>query len=79
MQDRLQLLCNASPGLAPARAIQEVPQLPRTPIMKLKIVGPALPNIPWEPKPAGNPDLAWRYSANPVVGRRPLPAGHRHL
>ena len=41
--------------------------------MKLKIVGPALPNIPWEPKPAGNPDLAWRYSANPVVGRRPLP------
>lgn len=41
--------------------------------MKLKIVGPKLPNIPWEEKPAGNPDLAWRYSANPVVGRRPLP------
>jgi beta-1,4-mannooligosaccharide/beta-1,4-mannosyl-N-acetylglucosamine phosphorylase len=41
--------------------------------MKLKIVGPALPHIPWEPKPAGNPDTAWRYSANPVVGRRPLP------
>jgi len=41
--------------------------------MKLKIIGPALPNIPWEPKPAGNPDYAWRYSSNPVVGRRPLP------
>ena len=46
--------------------------VPITP-MKLKIVGPALPNIPWEAKPAGNPDTVWRYSANPVVGRRPLP------
>jgi beta-1,4-mannooligosaccharide/beta-1,4-mannosyl-N-acetylglucosamine phosphorylase len=41
--------------------------------MKLKIYGSALPNIPWEPKREGNPDTAWRYSLNPVVGRRPLP------
>lgn len=41
--------------------------------MKLKIVGPALPNIPWQEKPAGNTDLVWRYDANPIIGRRPLP------
>lgn len=41
--------------------------------MKLTIKGSALPNIPWQPRPAGNSDLLWRYDANPVVGRRPLP------
>lgn len=41
--------------------------------MQLKIAGPALPHIPWQPRPAGNPDLVWRYDANPVIGRRPLP------
>ncbi len=41
--------------------------------MKLKIHGPAIPNVPWQPKPAGNPDLVWRYDGNPVIGRRPLP------
>ena len=41
--------------------------------MKLTITGPAIPNIPWQPKPAGNPDVVWRYDGNPVIGRRPLP------
>ena len=41
--------------------------------MKLKITGPAIPNIPWQPKPAGMSDVVWRYDANPVIGRRPLP------
>ena len=41
--------------------------------MKLTITGPAIPNIPWQPKPAGMDDIVWRYSANPVIGRRPLP------
>lgn len=41
--------------------------------MKLKIVGSAIPNIPWQPRPAGNPDVVWRYDRNPVIGRRPLP------
>ena len=41
--------------------------------MKLRIEGAPLPNIPWQPKPAGNPDVMWRYDGNPVVGRRPLP------
>ena len=41
--------------------------------MKLKIVGKPLPNIPWQPRAAGNSDLLWRYDQNPVIGRRPLP------
>jgi beta-1,4-mannooligosaccharide/beta-1,4-mannosyl-N-acetylglucosamine phosphorylase len=41
--------------------------------MKLKIHGSPLPNIPWQPRPKGNTDLLWRYSKNPVIGRRPLP------
>ncbi|MDR2673531.1 MAG: glycoside hydrolase family 130 protein [Opitutaceae bacterium] len=39
----------------------------------MKIHASALPNIPWQPRPAGNGDLVWRYDANPVIGRRPLP------
>jgi len=41
--------------------------------MKFQILGPSLPNIPWQSKPAGNQDLVWRYDGNPVIGRRPLP------
>lgn len=41
--------------------------------MKLKIFAPSIPNIPWQPRPAGNQDLVWRYDANPVINRRPLP------
>lgn len=41
--------------------------------MKLKIEGTPIPNMPWEDRPVGNDDLMWRYSANPVIDRRPLP------
>lgn len=34
---------------------------------------PALPNIPWQPRPAANDDILWRHSANPILGRNPLP------
>ncbi len=33
----------------------------------------ALPNMPWEDKPAGCTRPIWRYSANPVIDRNPLP------
>jgi len=33
----------------------------------------ALPNIPWEDRPAGNTDVVWRYSANPIIPRNLLP------
>ena len=31
------------------------------------IMGPALPNIPWEERPAGCDDVVWRFSRNPVI------------
>ena len=34
-----------------------------------KIIGSALPNIPWEDRPAGCKDVVWRYSANPIIQR----------
>ncbi|MCC7492029.1 MAG: glycoside hydrolase family 130 protein [Fimbriimonadaceae bacterium] len=35
----------------------------------LQIVGDALPNIPWEDRPAGCAEPVWRYSQNPVIPR----------
>ena len=32
----------------------------------LKIMGPALPDMPWEERPAGSKEVMWRYSANPI-------------
>jgi len=40
----------------------------------LKIPGDALPNIPWQERPAGNEDVLWRYTENPVVGARAIRA-----
>ncbi|MFQ7049959.1 MAG: glycosidase [Alistipes shahii] len=36
----------------------------------LKIVGPAMPDMPWEDRPAGSKEVMWRYSANPIIRRR---------
>lgn len=41
--------------------------------MSIKIFATALPNIPWQDRAADNPDLLWRFTGNPVIGRRPLP------
>ena len=41
--------------------------------MELSIKSPAIPNMPWQPRPAGNSDVVWRYDANPIIKRRPLP------
>ena len=30
------------------------------------ILGPALPNMPWEARPKGTSDVVWRYSKNPM-------------
>ncbi|MBO8130802.1 MAG: glycoside hydrolase family 130 protein [Candidatus Marinimicrobia bacterium] len=37
--------------------------------MGIKIIGKALPNIPWEDKPSDCFDIMWRYSKNPIIGR----------
>ena len=39
----------------------------------IKVVGPAISNIPWEERPAGCTDVLWRHSRNPVIGRHDIP------
>ena len=36
----------------------------------------ALPNIPWQDRPAGVSDVVWRYANNPVIGRSPFPTAN---
>ena len=44
--------------------------------MKYKIHSPALPNIPWEPKPADCRDVIWRSSLNPIIRRDLIPVSN---
>lgn len=39
----------------------------------LVVNGAPLPNVPWEDRPAGNSDILWRYSQNPVIPRNAIP------
>jgi len=41
--------------------------------MTVKIIGNALPNIPWEARPENSQAPLWRYSANPVIKRDHTP------
>ena len=41
--------------------------------MALEIVGQALPNIPWEERPADCSEVVWRWSGNPLIPRDLLP------
>lgn len=41
--------------------------------MAIKVVGEALPNIPWQERPAGCNGYIWRHEGNPIIGRRPFP------
>ena len=34
-----------------------------------KIIGNALPNIPWQDKPANCRDIVWRYDQNQIIQR----------
>jgi beta-1,4-mannooligosaccharide/beta-1,4-mannosyl-N-acetylglucosamine phosphorylase len=40
---------------------------------KQTIIGDALPNIPWEEKPKGHPEVVWRHSGNPIIDINPVP------
>ena len=40
------------------------------------ILGPALPNIAWEERPAGSCDVVWRYSRNPIIPRNAIPTSN---
>jgi hypothetical protein len=41
-----------------------------------RIIGPALPNMPWEAKPQGCASPVWRYSANPIIRRDAIPSSN---
>jgi beta-1,4-mannooligosaccharide/beta-1,4-mannosyl-N-acetylglucosamine phosphorylase len=45
--------------------------------MSNKIIGGALPNIPWEEKPKDCIDVMWRYNGNPVIDWNPIPKAAR--
>lgn len=38
--------------------------------------GEALPNIPWQDRPAGCSDPLWRYDANPIIPRDAIPGSN---
>src|SRR5262249_47700736 len=40
------------------------------------IVGEALPNIPWQPRPSGDSNVVWRYQNNPVIPRNLFPTAN---
>jgi len=44
--------------------------------LTLKIMGPEVPNLPWEERPRGSSDVLWRYSQNPVIPRDLIPCSN---
>lgn len=42
----------------------------------IRIVGPAIANLPWEECPCGSEEKVWRFSANPIIGRHPIPCAY---
>lgn len=56
--------------------LREIAQTPPTAApTKTTIVGiDPLPRIPWQPRPAGDSGVVWRYSGNPIIQRSPFPA-----
>lgn len=41
-----------------------------------KIVGKALPDMPWRDKPAGNNNPVWRYENNPIIKADAIPSSN---
>jgi beta-1,4-mannooligosaccharide/beta-1,4-mannosyl-N-acetylglucosamine phosphorylase len=40
------------------------------------IIGPPLPNIPWEERPSGCSDVVWRSADNPIIPRDLIPCSN---
>jgi beta-1,4-mannooligosaccharide/beta-1,4-mannosyl-N-acetylglucosamine phosphorylase len=45
-------------------------------IQKPTLIGAALPNLPWEDRPAGSSAVLWRYSHNPIIPRDAIPTSN---
>lgn len=43
---------------------------------KPTIIGPVLPNMPWEEKPTGCQDVLWRFQCNPIIPRDLIPSSN---
>lgn len=41
-----------------------------------RILADALPNLPWQDRPAGCTDPVWRYSGNPIIQRNAIPSSN---
>lgn len=48
----------------------------RNPDHRSALVGPALPHVPWEDRPASSSDVVWRYSQNPIIQRNAIPTSN---
>lgn len=46
------------------------------PSVNAKIIGDALPNIPWEDRSKGCRETVWRYSKNPIIPRDLIPCSN---
>jgi len=44
--------------------------------MKSSAPATSIANIPWEDRPAGNHDVVWRYSQNPIIPRNLIPSSN---
>jgi beta-1,4-mannooligosaccharide/beta-1,4-mannosyl-N-acetylglucosamine phosphorylase len=42
-------------------------------VPKVKLLGPELPNIPWEERPEGCSQVVWRSERNPIITREAVP------
>ncbi len=42
-------------------------------MIKQTMLGKALPNIPWQDRPAQSNEVVWRYSQNPIIPGDLLP------
>ena len=45
--------------------------------MTTKIIGAALPDMPWQPRPQGCQAAVWRHDANPIIDWNPIPCAAR--
>ncbi len=43
---------------------------------KSRVLGAALPNVPWQARPAGSSEVVWRYSQNPIIPRNAIPTSN---
>ena len=48
----------------------------RNPDRRSVLIGPALPNVPWEDRPASSSDVVWRSSKNPIIPRHAIPTSN---